>query len=76
MKNRLPNLAIRAEKLNIYSVESEARGILYLYNDGEYAICTPRNVLRLTERQAEMVARELPEIMAGIKDLRRLGTRE
>ena len=66
---------MRAETLGMYSVDSNARGVLYVYNKGEYAICTRYGVLRLTEHQAEAVAEELADIIADIKGLRRLGAR-
>lgn len=75
MKNVLQNLARRAETIGAYSVQSEARGIMYFYRDGEYAICTRYQTLRLTERQAQFVAEELAGILNDIKDLRRAGRR-
>ena len=35
MKNKLMNMAGRAETLGMYPVESTQRGVLYIYNEGE-----------------------------------------
>lgn len=61
----LQKIATRAEHEGIYLVQSERRGMMYAYNEGEYAIMTASGgVVRLTPAQVETVLIEL----AGIKD--------
>ena len=61
----LTGVAQFAENNGIYNVESERRGILYCYNDGEYAIITSsKGVLRMNPDEVETILTEL----AGIKD--------
>lgn len=61
----LQKIAAKAEHAGMYVVESERRGMMYCYNDGEYAILTAGNgMVMLTPLQVETVLTEL----AGIKD--------
>lgn len=61
----LRKLATKAESQGMYVVESERRGLMYIYNDGEFGIATTSNgMIRLTPLQVESVLMEL----AGIKD--------
>lgn len=61
----LQKIAAKAEHAGMYVVESERRGMMYCYNDGEYAIFTAGNgMVMLTPLQVETVLTEL----AGIKD--------
>lgn len=61
----LRKLATKAESQGMYVVESERRGLMYIYNDGEFGIITTSNgMIRLTPLQVESVLMEL----AGIKD--------
>lgn len=61
----LQKIAAKAEHAGMYVVESEGRGMMYCYNDGEYAILTAGNGMAiLTPLQVELVLMEL----AGIKD--------
>ena len=69
MKNSLTAIAGRAETLGMYPVESEQRGVLYVYHDGEYAICTPDFVWRLSAAKLEAVLGELSGIVEDVKDL-------
>lgn len=71
--NKICELAIKAENNGIYNVASERRGILYLYKDGEYAICTKYGTVRMTETQAQAVAAEFPDIVQDIHDLKLAG---
>lgn len=61
----LRKLATKAESQGMYVVESERRGLMYIYNDGEFGIITTSNgMIRLTPLQVESILMEL----AGIKD--------
>lgn len=75
MKYSLNRVAGKAETLGMYPVQSELRGILYVYNDGEYAIVTPDFVWRLTEQKLEEVVCELKELLDDVKDLRDMEVR-
>lgn len=73
-KKTLQQIASTAEALKIYNVQSEHEGILYIYADGEWAIWTPRGMLRLPEGYMKAIANELPKIMNDVDDLRRMKT--
>ena len=61
----LRKLATKAESQGMYVAESERRGLMYIYNDGEFGIITTSNgMIRLTPLQVESILMEL----AGIKD--------
>lgn len=61
----LQKIAEKAESKGMYVVESQRRGLMYCYNEGEYAVFTSSSgVLRLTPLQVETLLTEL----AGIKD--------
>lgn len=75
MKNSLENIARKAETRGIYTVQSEQRGVLYVYDDGEYAICTPDFIWRIRAEKLEAVVRELVGILADIKDLQDMGVK-
>ncbi len=71
---RLAGIAGYAESCGIYTVESERRGIMYFYSDGEYAIVTAsKGVLRMSADEAEAILSELAGIKDDIEDIRRTG---
>lgn len=75
MKNNLTGIAGRAEHLGMYPVASELRGVLYIYNDGEYAICTPDFVWRLPEKRLLTLLAELTGIIQDVRELRDMEVR-
>lgn len=75
MKNSLTNIAGRAEALGMYPVQSEMRGVLYIYNDGEYAIVTPDFVWRMPDKKLKKVLRELAGIVQDVEDLKDMEVR-
>lgn len=75
MKNSLNSIAVRAETLGMYPVQSEVRGVLYIYNDGEYAICTPNFVWRMSEKRLLTVLAELTGIAQDVRELRDMEVR-
>lgn len=55
----LRKLATKAESQGMYVVESERRGLMYIYNDGEFGIITTSNgMIRLTPHAEEKAADE------------------
>lgn len=76
MKNSLQQIAGKAEALGMYPVESTMRGVLYIYNDGEYAICTPDFIWRMSEERLRTVLAELLGIVHDVKDLRAMEVRQ
>lgn len=75
MKNSLTNIAGRAEALGMYPVQSEMRGVLYIYNDGEYAIVTPDFVWRMPAEKLKRILRELTGIVQDVEDLKDMEVR-
>lgn len=75
MKNNLLGIAGRAEHLGMYPVASELRGVLYIYNDGEYAICTPDFVWRMSEKRLLTILAELTGIVQDVRELRDMEVR-
>ena len=75
MKNSLQRIAGKAEHLGMYPVASELRGVLYIYNDGEYAICTPDFIWRLPEKRLLTILAELAGIAQDVKELRDMEVR-
>lgn len=75
MKNNLNRIAARAETLGMYPVQSELRGVLYIYNDGEYAVVTPGFVWRMPAEKLKTILGELSEIVRDVEDLNAMGAR-
>lgn len=75
MKQSIAQIASKAETLGMYVVASNAKGLLYIYDDGEYAIVTPDIVLRLSERRMELMVAELIGVIQDVKDLKRMEVR-
>lgn len=74
---RLAGIAGHAESCGIYAVESEKRGIMYFYNDGEYAIVTAsKGTLRMSADEAGTILAELAGIKEDVDDIRRAGRRK
>ena len=75
MKNSLTNIAGRAESLGMYPVQTEERGVLYIYNDGEYAIVTPDFIWRMSAEKLKAIVRELTGIVQDVEDLKDMEVR-
>lgn len=73
----IQEMGMKAHRKGFYSTESEysENAILYMGNDGEFAIINRGGAVRLTIRDAEAIARELPDIIKDYKDFRREGRR-
>lgn len=73
----LQKMGTKAHRKGYYSTESEysENPILYVANDDEIAIICRGGAVRLTIKDAEAIARELPEIINDYKDFRREGRR-
>lgn len=66
----------RAEDYGIYNVESEKRGVAYMYADDEIAIVTSRGYLRMSVETAACLCEELTGLIEDIKDMRRMRCRK
>lgn len=69
----LQKMGLKAHRSGFYSTESEysENPILYAANGDEIAIICRGGAIRLTIKDAEAIARELKDIIAGYKDFRR-----
>lgn len=75
-KISITSLAAKAEADGMYVVQSEQRGILYLYNDGEFAVVTAgKGMLLMSFAEVELIITELSEIKDDVKDLVRMERR-
>lgn len=71
MTQQIDLVGLKAEKLGYYSVQSEQQGVLYVYNDNEFAVVTPHFVWRLPKAKAEKIASELVSVLKDINDIER-----
>lgn len=71
-KKDLDSLCKRAETLGIYNMESERRGVVYMYESGDVAIVTCRGHLRMTLDTARELVDELRGLIEDIDDLIRM----
>lgn len=62
----------KAETLGIYNVDSERRGVAYMYAEDEIAIITCRGHVRMSVDTAKCMIQELTGLLEDIKDLRRM----
>ena len=76
MTKRLDLFAIKADSLGCYTVQSNVRGLLYVYSDGEYAIVTPETHIRLTDNELKTAIAELHGMMNDVSDLERMGVKK
>lgn len=63
----------KAEGFGCYTVESEKRGIGYIFGEDEIAIINGDGYLRMDSESAESLAIEILSILEDIRDLRRMG---
>lgn len=67
----------RAENIGMYAVESEKRGVGYVFgSDGgsdEIAIITAQGYIRMDVQSARKMIQELEGILDDVDDLRRMG---
>jgi len=60
----------------MYTVHSDAKGIMYCYNDGEYMIATgSKGYVRIAAKDIKTVIEELQGIVEDIKDLDDMGVK-
>lgn len=73
----LQKMGLKAHRNGFYSTESEysENPILYIGNDGEFVIMNRGGAVRLTIKDAEAIARELPDVIRDYKDFKREGRR-
>lgn len=75
-KKPIDKVCEKAENMGIYNVESEKRGVAYMYEDDEIAIVTSRGHMLMSVDTARVVAEELIGLIEDIKDLRRMKCRQ
>lgn len=75
-KRPIDKVCHKAENMGIYNVESEKRGVAYMYDSGEIAIVTSRGHVMMSFETAETLVEELFGLIKDIKDLRRMQCRK
>lgn len=71
-KKDLGMICKKAETLGIYNIESEKRGVAYMYALDEIAVVTCRGYIRMTLETAREIVNELSGIIEDIEDLKRM----
>ena len=74
-KHPLDKICEKAENMGIYNVESEKRGVAYMYALDEIAIVTARGRVEMSVETAETLIEELKGLIEDIKDMRRMRCR-
>ena len=70
---QLNQIALAAETAGIYCVQSELRGLLYCYADGEYALVRPNGLVRIKASELNIIIKELQGIREDIAYLEKMG---
>jgi len=74
-KYPLNQVCDKAETIGIYNVESEKRGVAYMYALDEIAIVTARGRVEMSFETAQTLVEELSGLIDDIKDMRRMRCR-
>ena len=74
-KRSMESVALKAEDLDVYTVQSLKEGIYYFCADEAVVISTQNGFIWMNEKTAEIVAEELTEILKDVKKLRMAGVR-
>lgn len=71
--NGVGHIMTKADNFGAYTVESEKRGVGYVFDTGEIAIVTSQGYIRMDEESACKMIEELQGVLEDVKDLRRMG---
>lgn len=74
-RQSLRGICEKAETLGIYNVESERRGVAYMYDSDEIAVVTCRGYMRMSLDTAREIVDELKGLIDDIDDLKRMECR-
>lgn len=74
-RKSLRGICEKAETLGIYNVESERRGVAYMYDSDEIAVVTCRGYMRMSLDTAREIVDELKGLIDDIDDLKRMECR-
>ena len=74
-KKDLDGICKKAETLGIYNVESERRGVAYMYDSDEIAVVTCRGHIQMSLDAARDLTDELRGLIEDIDDLKRMECR-
>lgn len=73
----LNKLRVKAETNGIYTVDSEAKNVLFCYCDREFLIITRnKGVVRIAAKDLPVILEELQGIVEDVADLERMGVKK
>ena len=68
----ISDIANRADVLDIYTVQSEQRGTMYMWDGDHFGLYFYSAMLKMSLKEAKFMAKEMLDVIAEIEDLQRM----